>query len=67
MLILTVKQTQSVAYVHSMNNTLESFYPSTCIIRGPPGLWSYGSLIYNYLCNQCLLPPKLWVQILLMA
>jgi hypothetical protein len=23
--------------------------------------WSYGSLIYNYLCNQCLSPLKLWV------
>jgi len=25
--------------------------------------WSYGSWIYNYLCNQCLSPLKLWVQI----
>jgi hypothetical protein len=24
-------------------------------------LWSYGSWIYNYLCNQCLSPLKLWV------
>ena len=24
--------------------------------------WSYGSWIYNYLCNQCLSPLKLWVQ-----
>jgi hypothetical protein len=24
-------------------------------------LWSYGSWIYNYLCNQCLPPLKLWV------
>jgi len=23
--------------------------------------WSYGNWIYNYLCNQCLLPLKLWV------
>ena len=30
-------------------------------------MWSYGSWIYNYLCNQCLLPLKLWVCILLMA
>jgi hypothetical protein len=27
--------------------------------------WSYGSWIYNYLCNQCLSPLMLWVQILL--
>jgi len=26
-------------------------------------LWSYGSWIYNYLCNQCLSPLTLWVQI----
>jgi hypothetical protein len=29
--------------------------------------WSYGSWIYNYLCNQCLSPLKLWVWIQLMA
>ena len=26
--------------------------------------WSYDSWIDNYLCNQCLSPPKLWVQTL---
>jgi hypothetical protein len=25
--------------------------------------WSYGSSIYNYLCNQCLSPLVLWVRI----
>jgi len=30
-------------------------------------VWSYGSWIYNYLCNQCLSPLRLWVWILLMA
>jgi hypothetical protein len=30
---------------------------------GPSWLWSYGSWIYNYLCNQCLLPLILWVLI----
>jgi hypothetical protein len=29
--------------------------------------WSHGSLICNYLCNQCLSPLKLWVRIPLMA
>ena len=29
--------------------------------------WSYGSWIYNYLCNQCLSPLKLWVRIHLIA
>ena len=31
------------------------------------GLWSYGSWIYNYLCNQCLSPLMLWVRILIRA
>jgi hypothetical protein len=30
-------------------------------------LWSYGSWIYNYLCNQCPSPLTLWVRIPLMA
>ena len=30
-------------------------------------LWSYGSWIYNFLCNQCLSPLKSWVQALFMA
>jgi hypothetical protein len=29
--------------------------------------WSYGSWIYNYLCNQCLSPLELWVRIPFMA
>jgi hypothetical protein len=29
--------------------------------------WSYGSCIYNYLCNRCLSPLKLWVWIPLMV
>jgi hypothetical protein len=28
-----------------------------------PWSWSYGSWIYNYLCNQCLSPLTLWVRI----
>ena len=31
--------------------------------QGPSWPWSYGSWIYNYLSNQCLLPLMLWVQI----
>jgi hypothetical protein len=30
---------------------------------GPSWPWSYGSWIYNYLCNQCLSPLMLWVRI----
>jgi hypothetical protein len=29
--------------------------------KRPSWLWSYGSLIYNYICNQCLSPLKLGV------
>jgi len=29
--------------------------------EGPSWSWSYDSWIYNYLCNQCLSPIKLWV------
>ena len=35
--------------------------------RGRLRSWSYGSWIYNYLCNQCLSPLKLWVQTPFMA
>jgi hypothetical protein len=34
----------------------------TLPIKGPSWLWSYGSWIYNYLCNICLSPLKLWVR-----
>jgi hypothetical protein len=30
---------------------------------GPSWPWSYGSWIYNYLCNQCLSSLMLWVRI----
>jgi hypothetical protein len=32
---------------------------------GPSWSWSYGSWIYNCLCNRCLSPLMLWVRILL--
>jgi hypothetical protein len=38
-----------------------SFYH--IMIEGPSWSWSYYSLIYNYLYNQCLSPLKLWVRI----
>ena len=31
------------------------------------GPWSYGSWIYNYVCNQCLSPLMLWVRISIRA
>jgi hypothetical protein len=35
------------------------------LLMGLSWSWSYGSWIYNYLCNQCLSPQTLWVWILL--
>jgi hypothetical protein len=37
------------------------------LYRGLLWLWSYGSWVYNYLCNQCLSPLMLWVQISIRA
>jgi hypothetical protein len=31
--------------------------------QGSSWSWSYGSWIYNFLCNQCLSPLTLWVRI----
>jgi hypothetical protein len=39
------------------------FSKKSNIIQGPLWSWSYGSWIYNYLCNQCISPLKLWVWI----
>ena len=36
---------------------------SNLVIERPSWLSSYGSWIYNYLCNRCLLPLLLWVRI----
>ena len=35
---------------------------TTYIMEGLLWPWSYGSWIYNYLCNQCLSPLMLWVR-----
>jgi len=37
------------------------------LYKEPSWSWSYRSWIYNYQCNQCPLPPKLWVRIPLIA
>jgi len=37
------------------------------MVEGPSWPWLYGSWIYNYLCNQCPLPPRLWVRISIRA
>jgi hypothetical protein len=37
-------------------------YLTDSFFRGPSLSWLNGSWIYNYLCNQCLSPLKLWVR-----
>jgi len=39
------------ATVHQLSN-----YSLNPLSMGPLWSWSYGSWIYNYLCNQCLSP-----------
>ena len=39
----------------------------TCPVEGPSWPWSYGSWIYNYICNQWLSPLMLWVRISIRA
>jgi len=46
-------------------NTVHHIFANDVILPSWP--WSYGSWIYNYLCNQCLSPPMLWVQISIRA
>jgi len=36
-------------------------------LEGPSWLWSYGSWIYRYLCNQFLSPLMLWVRVSIRA
>jgi hypothetical protein len=48
---------------HYPNSTREVTPNSWCLDL----LWSCGSGIYNYLCNQCLSPLTLGVWILVMA
>jgi len=47
------------------SNPAQAMY--TRYIMGPSWSWSYGSWIYNYLCNQCLSPLMLWVRISIRA
>jgi hypothetical protein len=43
------------------------YYDAHTFRMGPLWPWSYGSWIYNYLCNQCISPLMLWVQISIRA
>jgi hypothetical protein len=43
------------------------FVKSKNVFTGPSWPWSHGSWINNYLCNRCLSPLMLWVQISLFS
>jgi hypothetical protein len=45
------------------HNPITVSYAIFIVKMGPSWSWSYGSWIYNYLCNQCLSPLMLWVRI----
>jgi len=46
-----------------IHDILNLFYTD---VLGPSWSWSYGSWIYNYMCNQCL-SLQLWARTPLMA
>jgi hypothetical protein len=52
---MAVFQTQSEFWKHKVQLS-ESFSIYQKLFQGPSEPWSYGSRIYNYLCNQCLSP-----------
>jgi len=48
-----------------LTSDLQDSSIQACLV--PSWSWSYGSWIYNYLCNQCLSPLKFWVRTPFMA
>jgi hypothetical protein len=59
--IVTKRAKTSIVPIIFTGVLCHCFLPFTL---GETWLWSYGRWIYNYLCNQCLSPLKLWVRIL---
>jgi len=59
------KKLSDQTYRSVNSTTKQSFIKSSIkqIVLGPSWSWSYGSWIYNYLCNQCLSLLKLLVRI----
>jgi hypothetical protein len=67
---LEIDQNRSVLVKHRIRNSpinLSNKLVMVPLVQAPPWSWSYGSWIYNYLCNQCLSPLKLWVRTLFVA
>jgi hypothetical protein len=55
------------ALTMNLFNNVVCMQLSVTLSKGPSWLWSYGTWIYNYICNQCLLPLMLWVCISIRA
>ena len=53
-------------YIYKLHVMYIELILSSCL-QGSSWPWWYGSWIHNYLCNRCLSPLMLWVQILLMV
>jgi hypothetical protein len=43
-----------VSFICGGNQRTQGKPLSCCVALGPSWLWSYGSWIFNYLCNECL-------------
>jgi len=60
-------------FINWLQTCSASIFPFTTFITSivqsscPSWPWSYGSLIFNFLCNQCILSLKLWVRTPFMA
>jgi hypothetical protein len=63
-LSLPLSNNHNSNYTFSTNiSILRNYYIQINSLRGEQSwYWSYGSCIYNYLCNQCLSPLTLWVR-----
>jgi len=48
-----------------LNIRIVIFVLISLTVTGASWSWSYGSWIYNYICNQCLSPLKFWVRTLI--
>jgi hypothetical protein len=61
MTYIKTKRKQTHTHTHRKLKKINNMEPTK--ITRPSWSWSYDSLIYNYLCNQCLSPLTLWVRI----
>ena len=59
--------TEPIFRIVAITYIVKLFYFISFKIRGLSWSWSYGSLIYMYMCNQSLSPLTLWVRNTFMA